>query len=41
MNPLARLSAPADMAAAVAFLVGPDDGWLTRQRQDDLTPKQL
>lgn len=29
--PLARLGTPADIAGVVAFLVGPDAGWMTRQ----------
>ncbi len=28
MNPLERLGTPEDIAAAVAFLVGPDSGWI-------------
>jgi 3-oxoacyl-[acyl-carrier protein] reductase len=31
MNPLERLGTPADIAAAVAFLVGPDGGWINGQ----------
>src|SRR6202521_1478848 len=31
MNPLERLGAPADIAAAVAFLVGPDGSWINGQ----------
>ncbi|MFZ1427741.1 MAG: SDR family oxidoreductase [Geminicoccaceae bacterium] len=31
MNPLQRLGTPEDIAAAVAFLVGPDGGWINGQ----------
>jgi len=31
MNPLERLGAPDDIAAAVAFLAGPDGGWINGQ----------
>jgi 3-oxoacyl-[acyl-carrier protein] reductase len=31
MNPLERLGTPEDIAAAVAFLVGPDGGWINAQ----------
>jgi 3-oxoacyl-[acyl-carrier protein] reductase len=31
MNPLERLATPEDIAAAVAFLVGPDGGWINGQ----------
>lgn len=31
MNPLERLGAPADIAATVAFLAGPDGGWVNGQ----------
>ncbi|MDI7861974.1 SDR family oxidoreductase [Rhizobiaceae bacterium n13] len=31
MNPLERLATPADIAAAVAFLSGPDGGWINGQ----------
>jgi 3-oxoacyl-[acyl-carrier protein] reductase len=31
MNPLERLAAPEDIASAVAFLVGPDGGWINGQ----------
>ena len=31
MNPLERLGTPDDIAAAVAFLVGPDGGWVNGQ----------
>jgi 3-oxoacyl-[acyl-carrier protein] reductase len=31
MSPLGRLGTPADIAAAVAFLVGPDGGWINGQ----------
>ena len=31
MNPLERLGAPEDIASAVAFLVGPDGGWINGQ----------
>ncbi|GLK80094.1 SDR family oxidoreductase [Methylopila turkensis] len=31
MNPLERLGEPADIAAAVAFLAGPDGGWVNGQ----------
>lgn len=31
MNPLERLGTPADIAHAVAFLVGPDGGWINGQ----------
>lgn len=31
MNPLERLGTPADIANAVAFLVGPDGGWINGQ----------
>ncbi len=31
MNPLERLGTPEDIAAAVAFLVGPDGGWVNAQ----------
>ncbi|MBX9609444.1 MAG: SDR family oxidoreductase [Gammaproteobacteria bacterium] len=30
-TPLARLGTPGDIAGVVAFLVGPDAGWMTRQ----------
>lgn len=30
-TPLARLGTPSDIAGVVAFLVGPDAGWMTRQ----------
>ena len=30
-TPLARLGTPRDIAGVVAFLVGPDAGWMTRQ----------
>ncbi len=30
-NPLERLASPEDIAAAVAFLVGPDGGWINGQ----------
>ncbi|CEJ47922.1 Short-chain type dehydrogenase/reductase (fragment) [Xanthomonas citri pv. bilvae] len=30
-NPLERLGCPDDIAAAVAFLVGPDGGWINGQ----------
>ncbi len=31
MNPLERLGTPADIAAAVSFLAGPDGGWINGQ----------
>ena len=31
MNPLERLGTPKDIAAAVAFLVGADGGWINGQ----------
>src|SRR6202158_2808841 len=31
MNPMARLGTPEDIASAVAFLVGPDGGWINGQ----------
>jgi 3-oxoacyl-[acyl-carrier protein] reductase len=31
MSPLERLGTPEDIAAAVAFLVGPDGGWINGQ----------
>ncbi|WP_163359856.1 SDR family oxidoreductase, partial [Klebsiella aerogenes] len=31
MAPLERLGAPEDIAAAVAFLAGPDGGWINGQ----------
>lgn len=31
MNPLERLGTPEDIAAAVAFLIGPDGGWINGQ----------
>lgn len=31
MNPLERLGSPEDIAAVVAFLVGPDGGWINGQ----------
>ncbi|HEY0181835.1 MAG TPA: SDR family oxidoreductase, partial [Rhodopila sp.] len=31
MNPLERLGTPADIAATVAFLAGPDGGWINGQ----------
>lgn len=31
MNPLERLGTPDDIAAAVAFLIGPDGGWINGQ----------
>ncbi len=31
MSPLGRLGMPEDMAAAVAFLAGPDGGWINGQ----------
>jgi 3-oxoacyl-[acyl-carrier protein] reductase len=31
MNPLERLGTPEDIASAVAFLVGPDGGWINGQ----------
>jgi 3-oxoacyl-[acyl-carrier protein] reductase len=31
MNPLERLATPADIASVVAFLVGPDGGWINGQ----------
>lgn len=31
MNPLERLGTPGDIAAVVAFLVGPDGGWINGQ----------
>ncbi len=31
MNPLERLGTPADIAASVAFLAGPDGGWINGQ----------
>ena len=31
MNPLERLGTPEDIAAVVAFLVGPDGGWINGQ----------
>jgi 3-oxoacyl-[acyl-carrier protein] reductase len=31
MNPLERLGTPRDIAATVAFLAGPDGGWINGQ----------
>jgi 3-oxoacyl-[acyl-carrier protein] reductase len=31
MNPLERLGTPEDIAAAVAFLVGPNGSWINGQ----------
>jgi 3-oxoacyl-[acyl-carrier protein] reductase len=31
MNPLERLATPADIAAVVAFLAGPDGAWINGQ----------
>ena len=31
MNPLQRLGTPADIAATVSFLAGPDGGWINGQ----------
>jgi 3-oxoacyl-[acyl-carrier protein] reductase len=31
MNPMERLGTPQDIAAVVAFLVGPDGGWINAQ----------
>jgi 3-oxoacyl-[acyl-carrier protein] reductase len=31
MNPLERLGTPADIAASVAFLAGPDGSWINGQ----------
>ncbi len=31
MNPMERLGTPEDIASAVAFLVGPDGGWINGQ----------
>ena len=31
MTPLGRLGQPSDIAAVVAFLVGPDGAWVTGQ----------
>ena len=31
MNPLERLGTPEDIAAAVAFIVGPDGAWINGQ----------
>ncbi len=31
MNPLERLGTPGDIAAAVAFLAGPDGAWINGQ----------
>jgi len=31
MNPLERLGTPRDIAAAVAFLAGPDGSWINGQ----------
>jgi 3-oxoacyl-[acyl-carrier protein] reductase len=31
MNPLERLGTPQDIAAAVAFLAGPDGSWINGQ----------
>jgi len=31
MNPLERLGTPQDIAAAVAFLAGPDGAWINGQ----------
>ena len=31
MNPMERLGTPDDIAAAVAFLAGPDGGWINGQ----------
>jgi 3-oxoacyl-[acyl-carrier protein] reductase len=31
MNPLERLGTPEDIASTVAFLVGPDGGWINGQ----------
>ena len=31
MNPLERLGQPEDIAAVVAFLAGPDGGWINGQ----------
>jgi 3-oxoacyl-[acyl-carrier protein] reductase len=42
MNPLERLGTPEDIAAAVAFFVGPDGSWINgqvlRQRRHGLRP---
>jgi 3-oxoacyl-[acyl-carrier protein] reductase len=31
MNPMERLGTPEDIASAVAFLVGPEGGWINGQ----------
>ena len=31
MNPLERIGTPADVAASVSFLAGPDGGWINGQ----------
>jgi len=31
MNPMERLGSPEDIASVVAFLVGPDGGWINGQ----------
>jgi 3-oxoacyl-[acyl-carrier protein] reductase len=31
MNPLERLGTPEDIASSVAFLAGPDGGWINGQ----------
>jgi 3-oxoacyl-[acyl-carrier protein] reductase len=31
MNPMERLGTPQDIASTVAFLVGPDGGWINGQ----------